>query len=103
MTELKKQTIDEVKELRKEFSSQAAATVHESRSAEVVIGGFRSKDVRAVQPSRDAIMDKVAALIRDAPGNPQVVFDRVGNVPQVVPGKFDSVTDAQNFVRKIPC
>ena len=62
-----------------------------SRTDEIVIGGFQGK-------SKAGVIIMCKKLLSSIPGGPTILEDRIGNAPDVVPVKFDTIEAARNFV-----
>ena len=64
-----------------------------TRKNEIVIGGFGKK-------TKLGAMKMIEQIIEGVAGNPQIVSDRVGNAPTIVPVQFASTTAANDFLDK---
>ena len=62
-----------------------------SRNDEVVIGGLRGK-------SKAGAIIMCQKIIADVAGHRKILEDRVGNAPDVVVIKFDSMETARQFI-----
>ena len=64
----------------------------QSRRDEVRIGDFNMK-------SKDGASLMVKKILKEISGNSYIIEDRVGNVPTVIPVKFESCEAAQKFIK----
>ena len=62
-----------------------------SRTDEVVIGGFRGK-------SKIGAITVCKRLLAGIEGSPKILEDHIGNAPDVVPIKFDTVESARKYI-----
>ena len=72
-----------------------------ANSNEIVIGGFRPKDSFVDQPSRIKVLEMINTCIKDAPGSPKILEERMGQAPTVVVVSFENDKFAEDFVIKI--
>ena len=87
----------EIKEIREQLLKTPAGgssqgLQHERRD-EIVIGGFHNK-------SKQYAITACQGILRNVPGNPRVLNEKVGNVPRVVPVKFDTASSAMEWVER---